>query len=250
MKKRLLALSLAAVSVLSAGFAGCKDGGAAGKLVTLYENGMAYTETVKGEAGKVDALYYDIMGGDEVMPIGGFYVPYASGGSLDGNDMPNFLTDYYFEVLAEAGINMFMYSVDRHSYGSSNPNITAALSLCEKYGIGYFVDSYWVMEQLGTHTSDVAIGDMALGRESGKKILAEILTDLSQYKSFIGLHSFDEPFTAQLDNIGVFSDAFYSLEESKGLDMYMNANGYWAGEDNFWGYSDPIAFDAFIKNIF
>ena len=250
MKKRILALSLAAVSVLSAGFAGCKDGGAAGKLVTLYENGMAYTETVKGEAGKVDALYYDIMGGDEVMPIGGFYVPYASGGSLDGNDMPNFLTDYYFEVLAEAGINMFMYSLDRHSYGSSNPNITAALSLCEKYGIGYFVDSYWVMGQLGTHTSDVAIEDMALGRESGKKILAEILTDLSQYKSFIGLHSFDEPFTAQLDNIGVFSDAFYSLEESKGLDMYMNARGYWAEEDNFWGYSDPIAYDAYIKKIF
>ena len=91
---------------------------------------------------------------------------------------------------------------------------------------------------------------MALNTESGKRILAEILTDLSSYKSFVGLHSYDEPFTAQLDNIGVLSEAFYSLPESKGLDMYMNARGYWAGVNNFWGYSDPLEFDDYITKIF
>ena len=94
---------------------------------------------------------------------------------------------------------------------------------------------------------------MTLGTAQGQKILENIVDELSKNgtrKSFLGLHSYDEPFTAQLDNIGVLSDAFYSASNTKGLDMYLNARGYWAGEDNFWGYSSPIEFGEYIDEIF
>ncbi len=243
-----------ALTAAVSSFAGCKTTGNADKpQVKLYEEGMDYVESDKIAESEVYALSYEIMGGSDVMPIGGFYVPYASGGSVEGADSPDFLTDYYYNVLSECGINMFVYSVDRHSYGGSNVNIHKSLDLCEKYGIGYFVDSYWVMSQLGNHTTDVDLDKQPLYTESGKKILEEIVDELSENgtrKSFIGLHSYDEPFTAQLDNIGLLTDSFYSASNTAGMDVYMNARGYWAGVDNFWGYSSPMEFDAYLELLF
>ena len=257
--KKLLALLLAGVTTFACASCGNTDkpgnpsGGGLKNTVVLYKDGMSYTESEKTAENEVYALSYEIMGGSDVMPVGGFYAPYASGGSIEGNPSPDFLTDYYYKVLSEAGINMFAYSVDRHSYGSANENVNKALDLCEKYNIGYFVDSFWVMNQLGSHTDDYPLDKMTLGTAQGKKILENIVDELSKNgtrKSFLGLHSYDEPFTAQLDNIGVLSDAFYSASNTKGLDMYLNARGYWAGEDNFWGYSSPIEFGEYLDEIF
>ena len=261
--KKLLALALAgftafACASCSGGNGNSGNGGGSSNSeskgsLALYRDGMSYTESDTIAENEVYALYYDIMGGSDVMPIGGFYAPYASGGSVEGNPSPDFLTDYYYKVLSDAGINMFAYSVDRHSYGSENANVHKSLDLCEKYNIGYFVDSYWVMNQLGSHTEDYPLEDMTLGTAQGQKILENIIGELSKNgtrKSFLGLHSYDEPFTAQLDNIGVLSDAFYSASGTEGLDMYLNARGYWAGEDNFWGYSSPMEFEEYINMIF
>ena len=238
--KKLLAVLFAGALTVSA--FGCSSQGSAG-----------YVETEKTEEKEVYALSYEIMGGDEVMPIGGFYAPYASGGSIDGHALPDFLTDYYFEKLQECGINMFVYSIDRWNEGGGNATLNKALDLCEKYGIGYFVDTYWVIGQVGTHTEDVPLEDMALNQPDGSQQLEALINELSENgerKSFIGLHSHDEPFTAQLDNIGVLTDKFYALENTAGMDVYMNARGYWAGVDNFWGYADPMAFDEYIQQFF
>ncbi len=219
----------------------------------LYTEGTDYSETQKRAPKEVYALSYEIMGGEEVMPIGGFYAPYTSGGSLDGHALPDFITDYYFEKLQQCGINMFVYSVDRWNEGGGNAHLEKALDLCEKYGIGYFVDTYWVMGQLGTHTTDVPLEQLELNTSAGVKKLENLINELSkngERKSFIGLHSFDEPFTAQLDNIGVLTDKFYGLENTEGLDVFLNARGYWAGEDNFWGYSDPMQFDEYMQRLF
>ena len=106
------------------------------------------------------------------------------------------------------------------------------------------------MGQLGTHTEDVPLDEIALNTEAGVRELESLIDELSQYESFIGVHSFDEPFTAQLDNIGVLTEKFYSLPNTEGLDVFLNARGYWAGEDNFWGYSDPMAFDEYMTELF
>ena len=261
MNKKIISASLAAFVALGCTL-GCKgksnnDGSAAVKGdVKLYTDGMAYSQSAAREEKEVYSLYYEYLGGADVMPIGGFYVPHASGGSTDGNAKPDLLTDYYFDALEKAGINTLFYSPDRWTTGGSNTNIKKALDLCEKYGLGYYVDTYYVLGQLGTRTEKYPIENMELATEAGKQKLSQIIDDIlddgkgGKRNCVLGILGVDEPFTEQLPNLGVLHDAFYSLENTRGMDVYINSIGYWAGENNFWGYSDPIGFDEYLQKYF
>lgn len=253
MSKKSLSISLALL-IAACCLTGCKKQDTAStKNVVLYENGMSYTESATRETKPVYALTYEIMGGEDVMPIGGFYVPYASGGSDDGNDKPDLLTDYYFQALADCGINMFFYSPDRWNKGGANTSLNTALDLCEKYGIGYYIDTYWVSSQMGTRAEKYPTEDMIMSTESGKQEFVELINEITKNgsrKSVIGIMGIDEPFTEQLANLGVLHDVFYSLENTTGLDIFINSIGYWAGENNFWGYSEPIAFASYMERYF
>ena len=78
----------------------------------LYTEGMEYTESTKGTPKQYTALTFDYLGGEDVMPIGGFYGPYMSGGSLDGNVRGDLLTSEVFHLIKDAGINMIVYGKD------------------------------------------------------------------------------------------------------------------------------------------
>lgn len=144
MNKKIISLSLAILVSLGA-MAGCGGDNPPSGDVKLYTDGMAYSESSKREETEVYSLYYDYLGGSDVMPIGGFYVPYASGGSTDGNEKPDLLTDYYFNAIKEAGVNTLFYSPDRWATDGANTNVKKALDLCEKYNLGYYVDTYYVL---------------------------------------------------------------------------------------------------------
>ena len=223
--------------------------------VKAYTEGMAYTETEKGEALPVYKLTYDVFGGEDVMPIGGFYTPYASGGSTDGNDAADFLTEDIFGAIEECGINTMFYSVDRWTTGARNENIVKALDLCAEHNMAYYVSCYFIMAQTGSHYEDFPLEDMVLLTPQGKQTFRNIVEAIKgssegARRSFVGFVGQDEPFPSELDNLGVVREAFYGLDNTAGLDIYGNALGYWAGEDNLYGYSDPIAYDAYIKQYF
>jgi len=97
---------------------------------------------------------------------------------------------------------------------------------------------------------------MELATEAGKQKLSQIIDDIlddgkgGKRNCVLGILGVDEPFTEQLPNLGVLHDAFYSLENTRGMDVYINSIGYWAGENNFWGYSDPIGFDEYLQKYF
>ena len=248
-------MSLAALVALGC-TVGCNGNNAPAGDVKLYTDGMTYSESTKRAESEVYSLYYEFLGGKDVMPVGGFYAPYASGGSTDGNEKPDLLTDYYFAALKDAGINAMFYSPDRWVENGANTNVKKALDLCEKNGIGYYVDTYYVMGQLGTRTEKYPVENMELATDAGKQKLSDIIDDIlndgkgGKRKCVLGILGVDEPFTGQLPNLGVLHDAFYSLENTKGMDIYINSIGYWAGENNFWGYSDPIGFDEYLKEYF
>jgi len=228
--------------------------------IKLYHDGDKFMITKKSEFTEPYTLSYDIMAKDDedpsdVMPIGGFYGLYASGGSIDGHEIPNLLSEYYFKKIAEAGINMITYTVDKWTTGGTNSNLHTALDYAEKYNMGYFVECYEVAGQLGTHTTDFPLEDMTLNTKDGEKILDNLINEITkngQRKSLLGIHGFDEPFTKQLDNLGVLTNKFYSLCQKKNYnyDIYMNLNGYWANENNFWGYSDSLEYDEYLKLAF
>ncbi len=255
MNKKIISLSLAILVSLGA-MAGCGGDNPPSGDVKLYTDGMAYSESSKREETEVYSLYYDYLGGSDVMPIGGFYVPYASGGSTDGNEKPDLLTDYYFNAIKEAGVNTLFYSPDRWATDGANTNVKKALDLCEKYNLGYYVDTYYVLGQLGTRTEKYPVENMELATDAGKQKLSDIIDDIlddgkgGKRNCVLGILGVDEPFTDQLPNLGVLHDAFYSLENTRGMDIYINSIGYWAGENNFWGYSDPIGFDDYLKKYF
>lgn len=251
MYKKLLSIFIC-MGLAASLFAGCAGQPSEANL-KLYQEGMAYTETEKGTPAPVYARSYEFLGGEDVMPIGGFYAPYASGGSRDGNDAANFLSDDIFQKISECGVNMMFFSVDRWTEGEANNSLVDTINLCEKYGIGYFIDSFYVLNQLGTRTEDYPLENMPLATEEGKLRLAAMIDDMTDggtKKSVLGILGTDEPFTSQMDNLSVLHDAFYGLDNTEGMDIYINAIGYWAGVNTLYGYSDPIAYDQYILQYF
>ncbi len=242
-KKPLLALLPLFAFSLSA----CND--ATSKVCSLYQDGASYVTTVKGEAKPYSAVSYEITGGDEVMPIAGFYVPYSSGGSVDGHSMPDFLTEEVFQELEDCGINTFVYGIDRWSTGGENTALKKALDLCEEHSIGYYVSAYEVMAQLGSHTTKYPVEQMDMGFLES---LINEISDDGKRKGFIGLHALDEPFSHEIDNLSVLFKAFYDLTivKERGYDLFANALGTWEGDNNFYGYDAPLTYDEYMQKFF
>ena len=149
------------------------------ELMQNIVNGSVTLENVM-EQYYVDALSFDYIGGDEVMPIVGYYGPYSK-----END---YINDDIFSKLKANGINMINYSFNAIGEGNSS-SAMKALELAEKYGIGYFVDDFNLNPEY-----DALKG---VGKDSATyltvKDLSELLGRYSYYDSVLGIHVADEP---------------------------------------------------------
>ena len=248
--KRILAAAIA----VSVGFSVAACGGGGVKNAVLYQEGMPYTESAKREVLPVYSLSYDYLGGKDVMPIGGFYGLYASGGSDEGNAAPNLLSEEYFKIVSEAGINMIVYSVDRWSYGDKANGLTAAFDVIEnnvkKYGdeyrMGYFVEAHNVAANLGTHQEHLDVSKV------NWDFLPDLVKELNEYDCVLGILAQDEPFGHQLENIQSLREAFYSIDgiEEMDMDVYLNALNYWEGENAHYGVPGDRSHANYVKNLF
>ena len=97
----------------------------------------------------VPSLTYDSLGGDEVMPIAGFYGPYN-----DDN-----ITDKVYKWIKDAGINLITYY--NNDYNNDPNRVLNNLALAEKYGIGLYI------KDSGTNT----ITTDSTGNETGHNYL-------------------------------------------------------------------------------
>ena len=260
-KKKTLAFFLACsvtASFAFASLASCSDAGEkkeSGTWVKLYEEGMKYTETTKGTPEAVYKLAFDCIGGDEVMPIGTYWGPYASGGSVDGNETTDFSSEEIIKGFADCGVNLIVHSQDTWIDGSANTKLRSSMALYEKYGMGYFVRVDYVNAQIGEFNSDVDLSDMSLTTDEGVEQLRQTLNDIlydpvtgEKNDCIVGLYGRDEPFTSQIDNFAVVTDAFYNkLGGVDGLHVYGNLLGYWEDENNLFGYSDPLLYDEYLS---
>lgn len=136
------------------------------------------------ELEMISAIQRRIIRSDE-MPIIGYYGPMAHGWNENAgleDVFPNFLTDYYFGLIADAGINTIMYSNDCGE-ATEFQHVIKSLELAQEYGIGYYL---W----------DTSVGDYA-GKEIDKNALAQQISTYSSYTAFKGLHLVDEPNSEQ-----------------------------------------------------
>ena len=246
MKQRILSGILSGILCLVAAMSFACGGSSGSVNAVRYEAGMSYTEAAKRAENPVAAVSFEFLGGSDVMPIGGFYGPYASGGSMDGNDFPNYLSDRVFRQLQECGINMVVYAIDIWTTGAENPKCLEALRLGEQYGIGFFLDSYSVMGRVGSHTQDVDLTGETWEWLPG---LIREMSDNGNRKAFLGIHDQDEPFTKQLDNLNAFREAFYADEfvQEHGLHTCTNVLGHWEGTNNLFGTDESITYDEYMR---
>lgn len=133
------------------------------------------------EAEESLSLSYDVIGGDDVMPIGAYYGPYRSAFSVDGQSQPNLVTEDTYADMAASGVNMMMYSTI--NYGSSPQIVKEMLEYGEKYGIGISV-------------SDSTIRNMGAEEEIDMEKLTTRLAEYINHPAFLGIFLLDEPYTS------------------------------------------------------
>lgn len=157
---------------------------------------------------QVHTYGFEFLGGKDVMPVGGFYLPTPKSSEEVGFEMPDFITEEYFEKIAECGINLIVYS--EVFYDTHPECVKRMLELGEKYGIGITVSD----RRLSNWKGD-------LTREKVKAALA----DYRHYKAFCGCYGVDEPTTEYYpgprEDIAVFGPKMNYLAE-EGVWAYGN----------------------------
>lgn len=133
----------------------------------------------------VSALSYDYLGGDEVMPIAGYYGPYRRNA---GEVSYDYLSDEIFQDIKDVGVNLVTYAFNH--FGESDDGLDA-LAQAEKYGLGYYVNDWVLNHELeGTSETEIVKNPTPLTTKEA----AEQISKYSYFDSYLGTHVADEPF--------------------------------------------------------
>lgn len=189
------------------------------------------------------ALSYDFLGGNEVMPIAGFFGPIRR---ISDDYSYDYLTDEIFERVQNSGINLVNYAW--RDYYESEADVKAMLSLAEKYKIGYFVGD----ARLNTSYDFVNATGVTDATALTAVEVAQKLGDYSYYQSALGTHVIDEP----VPDSSIYDTSKklkYFQDISKTLNTYVNTNGFMTmrPEDATCftlGTNYSEFWDTFIKN--
>ncbi|MBR6271577.1 MAG: hypothetical protein IKR26_05430 [Lachnospiraceae bacterium] len=196
-----------------------------------------------------DTLTYDYLGGNDVMPIGGFYGP-----STNAKVTPEVM-----ELIAESGINLITYQPIPWYEG--NEGVLRCLDLAEKNGIGvYVMDSN--LNTVERNENGIVTSHSYL---SSAKDLAEAMEGYSAYSSFLGIFVFDEPkpdndssqtysATNSYNRYGYYKGILQALQPYTNITGYINLHGdgtfvtdaaYRSYLTSIVGDIDVLSFDAY-----
>ncbi len=240
MNKRLISCIAAATLI------GCTLAGCSSKGVEPLKNDNYYI-TEKGEPAEYATLYFDYLGGADVMPVGGFYGPYNSGGSIDGYQFPQLVDEKYYKLISEAGINMIVYSAD-----VQEASVMRSLELGEKYGIGQFANVAIVdklVKRLGDGETLADAFHKGDPLPFDTKDLYDAAKKLFSYDSLLGIRGTDEPFWYQLDGLSEVGRMVREIGRGD-MQMYVNALGYGGGDLTYGGYRENITQEQYFEKIF
>lgn len=180
-----------------------------------------------------NAVSFNFIGGKDVMPLCGFHGPYQDKFNQDGNVAPNMVTDEYFQMVKDLGINMI--SASELDWYSTKEALTQALELGEKYGIGFFVG-----DKNLTWNYDITAEEAA-----------NYISEYYDYPAYCGLTLIDEPNipTYNLDgnenrNLDLFVNLAKVLQYD--LDQYCYINMYAIKEGNAKGYE---VWSNYVKEV-
>ena len=158
------------------------------------------------------AISFDIIGGKDVMPIGGYYGPYIAAHSPNAQPLPDFCTDEYIKGISEAGVNLIVHTASDTliAFGEK------LLDLGEKYGVGIFVNDSRITSMKG---KDATISSARI---------TELFSSYINHPACCGLYLVDEPggkdywTKAAGNNMEDYAALTKVLKKDIGVDFYTN----------------------------
>jgi hypothetical protein len=201
-----------------------------------------YVKTVKGNPEPVYKAVLDAIGGSDVFPVGGFWGPFekdpnnpTSADIVDGKEIPDFVTDGFYELLSDAGVN-FVYASGRY-WGQED--IVKAMDLAYEYNMGYFVLDSAVSNWAGVTDDKLSLDNSAFRNQ---------LAPYINHPACAGIYVFDEPFANQFDSIGRIADLFYRENDYGNRHIASTLVGHTAA--NRWGgYDYKGELEAYIDKV-
>ena len=177
----------------------------------------AYDTTEAPAAGTVHSVFHGLEDGE--MMIAGFLGPREEYYNVHGVAKAPMIRDEIFKLLAESGINY----IDDNSFSYSGTQLEVAqdvLRLASKYNLNYFIGATDIANIGAIASSSVNASGNTVYTYSNYvapyTTFAAKLDELTQYKSFGGLHLRDEP----------SADLFLKIGEAlKHIEDYNTANG-------------------------
>lgn len=120
------------------------------------------------------AFAIDYLGGKDVMPITGYFGPYPH----EYEGFPNYFTEEIYQLIAEAGINLMVYSYA--DYAATPELVEKNLEYGEKYGVGVFVTDNSIVESKEPETLTTSVVEKQVAK-------------YKERKAFCGMYVMDEP---------------------------------------------------------
>ena len=186
------------------------------------------------EAEETNSVSFSFIGGSDVMPIAGYYGPYVASYSEDAQSPPNYITEEYWEMIADCGINLMSYSTA--DYASVPEEVIKNLQFGEKYGVAVTV-------------TDTKITNMGAQETVSMDEITTRLSEYMNYPAFAGLYMIDEPCTSyflpaeeslQYRYLDYYKTLAPTLNQEIGIYTYTNAYPSGLGNNEFERYEQYI----------
>lgn len=213
--KKLCVIGLSGLMLLTA--CGCNKGG-----------GKDYVASEQRAAEDVYSLSFDIIGGKDVMPIGGWWGPYEQSAEVvNGNKLPTYNQEIYYQMFKDAGINTITVTPNDYANSKYQDPIMTSMNYAEKYRMAYFMHDTKFLTQ-NSSTAQL------------ERIKAYI-----NHPACVGIHCKDEPLTSQFDSIALQYEWFDKLGfEDKYL--YTNMLPIYAAR---FSPTESITFETYISSF-
>ena len=206
-------------------------GGGDMKLITSDAD---YVRSVRGETEEVNAVSFDIIGGDDVMPIGGFYGPFTPSSSINGQKLPDYVSEEFFAMISDMGINLIVNAPEFFSANTSS--VTKALQLCEDHNIGYFVGDSFMNNVIRA------------GKEYDAAEFARLVEEYDCTEGFVGILSVDEPTAKEFDAMRTIYEGFYDLG-LEGKHVYSNLFPTYGTGLDYSGEGRVMTYEEYVNDF-
>ena len=203
------------------------------------EEGYAVSEKTTPVAYK--SVYFDFLGGKDVMPIGGFFGPYVSHEVvINCENFPDYYSDDIFQKIADSGVNAIVY------YNTRIDIRIELLEQGEKFGVGIFVKDEELNPLLDDYT---AMAHTFVPEDIDMNEFSRRMLEYAEYDSCLGLHVRDEAFTYHLDELKGIFDVYNSLGFHN-KHVISNTIGYMGSNNVYTGWQYVITAEEYYEKFF